>query len=97
MIDYAKMRENINKNVESLQYVFGDDSDISIAITENVVVYGIKGRIKIKRKGKVKVSSKTFYSTGNHRHILTIARYQKTITLSFLSDLSKEIASIIEE
>lgn len=85
MDSYTKMRENVLKNVKSLQTLFGNDSDITIVVSGNVVVYGIVNK------------GKSFYSKGSHTQISQIATYHTSITISFLFDLSKEIDSIIEE
>lgn len=81
---YKKNRENILANVQSLTKIYGLNSDIIILIHENVVIYGIMNK------------GKTFYSINTHRRFSTIALYHKSLTIAFLSDLSKQIYSIVE-
>ena len=84
MQGYKKQRKNILKNVQTLSGLYGIDSNITIVLHENICIYGIMNK------------GKTFYSRDSHRRFNTIALYHRSLTLSFLSDLSKEIASIVK-
>lgn len=86
MKNYQQQRTNILKNVKALQTLYGTDSDIIINNTQpRIIVYGILNK------------GKTFYSvdTRQHKEISSIAKYHKSVTISFLSDLSKELMDII--
>ncbi len=83
MQKYKKQRENIIKNVQVLTNLYGLESDITIVLHEEICIYGILN------KGKV------FYSTNTHKRFSTIALYHKSLTIAFLSDLSREINTIV--
>lgn len=85
LVKQQKQRENIIKNVQVLSDLYGLDSEITIFIQDNIVVYGIMNK------------NKTFYSKNSHRRFSTIALYHKSLTIAFLSDLSKEISSIVNQ
>ena len=79
-----QIRTKIVNNCKDLTDLFGLDSGLTIIIREDIVIYGLLN------------SNKTFWSKYPHNQVSNIALYKKTITLSFLSDLSKELVSILE-
>lgn len=85
MQKYKKQRENILKNVQVLSNLYGLDSDITILIKDDIVVYGIMNK------------GKTFYSINSHRRFNTIVLYHRGLTIAFLSDLLNEINSIVSK
>ena len=85
MQKYKQQRKNILSNVKSLQSLYGVDSDITIVIKDNIVVYGILNK------------NKTFYSRDNHKRFTTIALYQRSITISFLSNIASDLLSVMSE
>lgn len=78
-----ELKKNIVNNCLMLNQLFGLDNGLQIFVRSNIVVYGL---ITI---------GKTFYSKEPHKHLSNIATYRTSITQSFISDLSRELVSIL--
>jgi len=80
-----KLRQSIVDNCMVLQQLFGLDNGLEIFCRSNVVVYGL---INV---------GKTFYSIEPHKRLMSIATYKTSITIGFISDLTKELVSLLED
>lgn len=78
------LKQNIVNNCMVLQQLFGLDNGLEIFVRSNVVVYGLTNTGKI------------FYSLEPHKRLSNIATYRTKVTVSFISDLSKELLSLLE-
>ena len=79
-----RVKNQLVNNCLNLTRLYGLDSNPTLIIREEIVVYGL---VDI---------NKVFWSKHPHTHTSQIATYHKSITIAFLSDLSNEIASIVK-
>lgn len=79
-----RVKKQLVNNCLDLTRIYGLSDNPTLIIKKEIVVYGLVG------------GNKVFWSKHPHTHTSQIATYHKSITMSFLSDLSNEIASIVK-
>ena len=80
-----ELKQNIIDNCLILNQLFGVNNGLEIFVRSQVVVYGLLN------------VGKTFYSMEPHSKLSNIATYRTSITIGFISDLSKELVSMLNQ
>ena len=80
-----EIKQNLVDNCLTLTQLFGLGCDLQLFVKEHIAVYGLIN------------TGKTFWSKEPHKTFSSICIHKKTITIGFISDLTRELVSLVSD